>query len=892
MINKILGVLLITSLVCSPVYAERITLQDGNGNEVGTAGNPLVVSGGGGGSDSGVSETLVANDAHGQMNTNVTAFGDERIISFNGNQYTAFWDNKNSANTYYLSVCQRTYSSTNYNQPWTCTKQDGTGGTSAITDGGTDYHAAIGLGYDADEYIHISYGNHVTQLKYRVSSAPNSLSILGPGIGTNPGMLGTNETETTYPRFIRRPSDGKLFFTFRSGSSGGGKQMFYKFDIGTATATTADSTGDTFTTVAHGLFNGNIVRIQGNSVPTGITETQRYFVVNKTNDTFQVSQTFGGSAVNFSSNGTGVTWKKYAWSAAVGAQGVLIEPASGDGAYIFGPPRWDSDENLHFAWSIRSTPDDINVHYVKWNGTNWFKSDGSSQTTPITEANWEVVYEVPVGEYLSSMNSIDIDANDHPHIVWVEDDANDRGQVYHGYHDGSSWTTPVQISNSFATSWPGANTGEPAMKFPDLARPELAIDRASNIAYIIYRDLTTSQGVIVAESSPGDFSSWNEYLIYDKEVGYWEAAYDRDAWLAEKVLYIPMQVIGAFSRRTSPYSILRWDPSKNGGYPLNHVNRGTMISKGDAEIQSIDGNVYLESGNGHVYAQSTNQKEVATTFHTDIIDATTIMRQKTQEQFANDLAAKIMQIAGTGSLKLFLSWQTPATTETSPTINSAVATYNGTMTASDQVDLGLGFTLDFDGSDDNLSIPDSDDFSFGDGSTDTPVTLFALVQPTDTSTNRGIISRRDATTGSEKVEWLLYFDTGEKLIYRTYDQSVSITTYGQRQSDSGAIWLNGPHLATVTYDGTGGANPLSGTNAVIYKNGVAIASSAVTSGGTYVATENKATPTYIGCFQDTTGSCVNPYVGPMGIVGIIKGKELSADEVWQLWTLIKSYYDL
>lgn len=46
MIKKILGILLITSLVCSPVFAERITLQDGNGNEVGTAGNPLVVSGG------------------------------------------------------------------------------------------------------------------------------------------------------------------------------------------------------------------------------------------------------------------------------------------------------------------------------------------------------------------------------------------------------------------------------------------------------------------------------------------------------------------------------------------------------------------------------------------------------------------------------------------------------------------------------------------------------------------------------------------------------------------------------------------------------------------------------------------------------------------------------
>lgn len=71
--------------------------------------------------------------------------------------------------------------------------------------------------------------------------------------------------------------------------------------------TTADNVANTFTTVGHGYSDGDTVYLGGDTAPTGITFGQAYFIVNSDADTFQVSETSGGSAVTFSDNGAGVT---------------------------------------------------------------------------------------------------------------------------------------------------------------------------------------------------------------------------------------------------------------------------------------------------------------------------------------------------------------------------------------------------------------------------------------------------------------------------------------------------------------------------------------------------------------------------------------------------------
>jgi hypothetical protein len=74
---------------------------------------------------------------------------------------------------------------------------------------------------------------------------------------------------------------------------------------GTGTACQGEADTEFFTAVAHGLVNGDTIIIRGGTLPTGITANQLYYVVNKTNDTFQVSLTAGGSAVTYTTDGTG-----------------------------------------------------------------------------------------------------------------------------------------------------------------------------------------------------------------------------------------------------------------------------------------------------------------------------------------------------------------------------------------------------------------------------------------------------------------------------------------------------------------------------------------------------------------------------------------------------------
>jgi hypothetical protein len=69
---------------------------------------------------------------------------------------------------------------------------------------------------------------------------------------------------------------------------------------------TAKATGDVVTSHGHGLANGDRVLIRNvfaESVPTGLAEGTLYFVVGATTDTFQVSLTSGGAAVDITADG-------------------------------------------------------------------------------------------------------------------------------------------------------------------------------------------------------------------------------------------------------------------------------------------------------------------------------------------------------------------------------------------------------------------------------------------------------------------------------------------------------------------------------------------------------------------------------------------------------------
>lgn len=75
---------------------------------------------------------------------------------------------------------------------------------------------------------------------------------------------------------------------------------------GVGTADAADVTANSITSAAHGLSNTNrvmVANVFAESLPAGLVEGTVYFVVGATTDTFQVSLTSGGSAVDITAVG-------------------------------------------------------------------------------------------------------------------------------------------------------------------------------------------------------------------------------------------------------------------------------------------------------------------------------------------------------------------------------------------------------------------------------------------------------------------------------------------------------------------------------------------------------------------------------------------------------------
>lgn len=95
--------------------------------------------------------------------------------------------------------------------------------------------------------------------------------------------------------------------------------------LGTVTVTIASP--GVFTLNAHGLVNGDQVRLTTTgALPTGLNTSTTYFVVSSATNTFQLSLTLGGAAINTSGSQSGVHSVQY------------FPFGAGDGSTTFGLP--------------------------------------------------------------------------------------------------------------------------------------------------------------------------------------------------------------------------------------------------------------------------------------------------------------------------------------------------------------------------------------------------------------------------------------------------------------------------------------------------------------------------------------------------------------------------
>lgn len=97
--------------------------------------------------------------------------------------------------------------------------------------------------------------------------------------------------------------------------------------IGTATAST-----DLITVTAHGLTDGTKIVFQSGYAPAGLTANTTYYVRDSTSNTFKVSATLGGSAIDITADlatvALGVVRDIAAGSSATVATGTLVVSAN------------------------------------------------------------------------------------------------------------------------------------------------------------------------------------------------------------------------------------------------------------------------------------------------------------------------------------------------------------------------------------------------------------------------------------------------------------------------------------------------------------------------------------------------------------------------------------
>lgn len=90
---------------------------------------------------------------------------------------------------------------------------------------GWDSHNYVTFALDSQGFLHLSGNMHASPLVYFRSARPldpTTFARVSP-------MVGAEESRTTYPRFFTGPQ-GELIFTYRTGGSGNGDQIYNRYD--------------------------------------------------------------------------------------------------------------------------------------------------------------------------------------------------------------------------------------------------------------------------------------------------------------------------------------------------------------------------------------------------------------------------------------------------------------------------------------------------------------------------------------------------------------------------------------------------------------------------------------------------------------------------------------
>lgn len=265
---------------------------------------------------------------------------------------------------------------------------------------------------------------------------------------------------------------------------------------------------------------------------------------------------------------------------------------------------------------------------------------------------------------------------------------------------------------------------------------------------------------------------------------------------------------------------------------------------------------------------------------------------------AFDSTLNALKVAGGGGVSQFVStihnivggngdavrllW-TPSsgdtTTATSKDKDQRTITWDATV-ASRLTALGGGLAQDFDGTNDEGDIPDNDDFSYGDGATDEPFSVVALVNPDGVASgSQVLVTKYD--TGNSIEEWRVRIDIDEKAFLECWDASASAQI---RRKGNTAYTVGSWGLFGGTYDGSAAI-----TGIRLYKDG-SQDTTTDDGAGSYTAMENLTAKVYIGA-EENSGTAENFFNGKMAFI-LIVATQLSEDQMWSIKEAVNAFFNL
>lgn len=258
------------------------------------------------------------------------------------------------------------------------------------------------------------------------------------------------------------------------------------------------------------------------------------------------------------------------------------------------------------------------------------------------------------------------------------------------------------------------------------------------------------------------------------------------------------------------------------------------------------------------------------------------------EQQKNTLASDILSVLS-DPRGLWLMGEGASSTELSDEYSTShVGTLGGGLDLDTDRSLkGQAYSLAFNGTTDYITLGDHADFSFGDGTTEEPFSVCALVKTPTPGAFRKVISKFDGTTGAEQREYIIDFLTTNafRVLFYQNSNGVSVNRITTTAVPSG--W----HFMVVTYDGGASGSSTNMNGCTIYMDGEVKASAAANSTG-YLALKGGTAPLEIGSqYKDASGDRAGYFNSDMAMVAL-DGSELDAGQVWRLWKMVEGAYNL